>query len=324
MKHIHLVPVLFLFLSIISFTSCDDDGEFAIPPVQFVSKAAFTRLVDGKAWKYVESHEIKNDATMMAADYWDGLIGGAPEQYSFSGGELTTYMYIDSYPMKCYRTVEYTFVEGKNQVMSGTNDVFTVVSVSADRLCIIKHQATRADGKDIYVYAVYRAMTDYEQASLRQDYPYNLNTLSEDYPELPEQTAVTEADFTSLAVGQAWQCAKAHALFAGNRYCAADFFASGTELKPIDYEITADTVYETTRGGDPSTATRKGYTYTFNANGRYVETQGGTTFRIISLTADEMHMLQTRTWDYGRKHDTLYCIYRRTDAIRQAERTLFN
>ena len=324
MKHFHFVPVLFLFLSVISFTSCDEDGELVVPSVQLVSEADFTRLVDGKAWKYIESHEIKGDGTMMKSDYWRGLIGGAPEQYSFSGGEITTYMYIDSYPMKCYRTIKYTFAEGKNQVMSGANDVFTVVSVSADRLCIIKHQATKADGEDIYVYAVYRAMTDYEQASLKQNYPYNLSTINKDYPEMPEQTAVTEADFTDFAVNQAWQCTEAHALFVGNRYCAADFFASDTELKPVDYEITADSIYETTRGGNPSTDTRKGYKYTFNANGRFVETQGGTTFRIISLTADEMHTVQTREAGTDGKQADLYCIYRRTDTIQQAETTSFD
>lgn len=324
MKYLSIFSVLISLLSVAILTSCDDDGDLAVPSIQLVSEADFTRLVDGKAWKYVESHEIKGDGTMAKADYWAGLIGGGPVQYSFSGGEMTTYMYIDSYPLKCYRTQEYTFAEGKNQIMSGSDDVFTVVSVSADRLCLIKHQATRADGEDIYVYAVYRAMTAYEQASLKQNYPYNLNTINEDYPEMPEQTAVTEADFADLAVNQAWQCTEAHALFVSNRYCAADFFASNTELKPIDYEITADSIYETTRGGNPSTDMRKGYTYTFNANGRFVETHGGTTFRIISLTADEMHTVQTREVSGNGKQTSLYCIYRRADAIQPAERNQFN
>ena len=172
MKHFHFVPVLFLFLSVISFTSCDEDGELVVPSVQLVSEADFTRLVDGKAWKYIESHEIKGDGTMMKSDYWSGLIGGAPEQYSFSGGEITTYMYIDSYPMKCYRTIKYTFAEGKNQVMSGANDVFTVVSVSADRLCIIKHQATKADGEDIDAIKQYNIYSNGELLGSTEDMSY--------------------------------------------------------------------------------------------------------------------------------------------------------
>ena len=314
MKHLHFIASLFLLLLVASFTSCDEDGELVVPSVQFVSEADFTRLTDGKAWKYVESHELKGDGTMVKTDYWDGLIGGAPVQYSFDGDSITTYMYIDAYPMKCYKAEKYTFKEGANQVVSGQNDVFTVVSASADRLCIIKRQATRADGEDIYVYAVYRAMTAYEQASLKLDYPYNLNTIDEDYPRLPEQEAVTGAGFAAFAVGPAWRCAEAHALVFANRYSKADYFAHDTQLKPIDYEITADTVYETMRTADPSAAVRTGYAYTFNANGRFVETQGGTTFRILRLMEDEMHVVQIRQEPASGKQTSLYCVYRKADS----------
>ena len=248
---------------------------------------------------------------MRKADYWDGLVGGAPVQYGFSGDSITTYMYIDAYPMKCYKAARYTFEEGANRVVSGSTDVFTVVSVSRDRLCIIRRQATRADGNDVYVYAVYRAMTAYEQAALKQDYPYNLDTMDEDYPRLPEQEAVTDADFAALAVGRAWRCAEAHALVFANRYSKDGFFTDGTRLKPVDYEITADTVYEITQGEDPSASVREGYAYTFNANGRYVETQGGTTFHILRLTDDEMHLVQERADPVSGKAVRLYCIYRR-------------
>ena len=311
MKHLHFIASLFLFLSVISFTSCDEDGDLALPSVQLVSEPDFTSLVEGKAWKYVESHEIKDNGTMCKADYWDGLVGSAPVQYGFSGGALTTYMYIDAYPIHCYKAAKYTFEEGTNRVVSGSTDVFTVVSVSQDRLCIIRRQATRADGNDVYVYAVYRAMTAYEQAELKQDYPYNLDTMDEDYPQLPEQETVTETNFAALAVGKAWRCAEAHALVFANRYSKDGFFTDGTQLKPVDYEITADTVYEITQGEDPSAPVRKGYAYTFNANGRYVETQGGTTFHILRLTDDEMHLVQERADPASGKAVRLYCIYRR-------------
>ena len=56
---------------------------------------------------------------------------------------------------------------------------------------------------------------------------------------------------------------------------------------------------------------RKGYAYTFNANGRYVETQGGTTFHILRLTDDEMHLVQERADPASGKAVRLNCIYRR-------------
>ena len=259
-----------------SFTSCDEDGDLVVPPVRHVSGAEFARLVDGKAWKYVESHELNGDGTMRKDGYFEDLIGIGPEQYSFSGDSVTTYMYLDAYPLKCHKVERYTFQEG-----------------------------TR-----MYVYSVYRAMAAGERPSLKELYPVNLNTIDEDYPLLPEQEDLTEADFTALAVGRTWRCAEAHGLFVTGRYDKADFFATDTWMNPIDYEITADSVYEVTRLGGRPEPVRTGYAYTFNANGRYVETQGGTTFSILRLTADEMHLIQQRYNTAGGSSARLYCVYR--------------
>ena len=247
---------------------------------------------------------------MRKDGYFEDLIGIGPEQYSFSGDSVTTYMYLDAYPLKCHKVEKYTFQEGTNVIKAGQDDVFTVVSVSEDRLCILADKGSAADGKRMYVYSVYRAMAAGERPSLKELYPVNLNTIDEDYPLLPEQEDLTEADFTALAVGLTWRCAEAHGLFVTGRYDKADFFATDTWMNPIDYEITADSVYEVTRLGGRPEPVRTGYAYTFNANGRYVETQGGTTFSILRLAGDEMHLIQQRYNTAGGRSARLYCVYR--------------
>lgn len=310
MKHLRLVSALFISLTLFVLTSCDEDGDLVVPPVRHVSGAEFARLVDGKSWKYVESHELNGDGTMRKADYFEDLIGIGPEQYSFSGDSVTTYMYLDAYPLKCHKVEKYTFQEGTNVIKAGQDDVFTVVSVSEDRLCILADKGSAADGKRMYVYSVYRAMAAGERPSLKELYPVSLNTIDEDYPLLPEQEDLTEADFTALAVGRTWRCAEAHGLFVTGRYDKADFFATDTWMNPIDYEITADSVYEVTRLGGRPEPVRTGYAYAFNANGRYVETQGGTTFSILRLAGDEMHLIQQRYNTAGGSSARLYCVYR--------------
>ena len=141
MKHLHFIASLFLFLSVISFTSCDEDGDLALPSVQLVSEHDFNSLVEGKAWKDVESHEIKDNGTMCKADYWDGLVGSAPVQYGFSGGALTTYMYIDAYPIHCYTAAQYTFEEGPNRVVSGSTALLPLVRLSPARPCLLRPPA---------------------------------------------------------------------------------------------------------------------------------------------------------------------------------------
>lgn len=311
MKHFRLIPALFLLLAVSVLTSCDEDGEARMASLQLVSEAEFTRLVDGKAWTCVEAHEIKAGGTLRKAGYWDGLSGGSPAKYSFSGGEITTYMYLDSYPMHCRRTDKFTFGEGSNKVMSGQDEMFTVVSVSADRLCLIKHQSTTAGGKAIYIYAVYRAMTAAEQALLEQDYPYSLNTLDKDFPRLPEQETVTEADFKAKAVGRSWRCSEAHLTALANRYRAAGLQDDGETPWPPDYELASDTIYETPAGKTAVEGVRKARAYVFNANGMYIDMFDGTTLRILSLGADEMHVVEHRRGAAAGAAAARYCVYRR-------------
>lgn len=185
MKHLNSITSLFFLLALFFLTSCDDDEDTRVPSIRLMTAQEFTRCVDGKGWRHVESHEIKSNGNMDKADWWSGMIGAAPVQYSFGGGEMSTYMYIDSYPINGYVSGKYTFDEGTNRLMSDGKEVFTVVSADDNFLRLIKQQGTTGDGERIYLYSVYRAMTADELSSTMKNYPYNLNTLDQDYPVMP-------------------------------------------------------------------------------------------------------------------------------------------
>lgn len=309
MTNLHIRTALILVMSVILLASCDEDDEARLPSIRPVTKAEFTRCTDGKIWKHVDSYEIKGNGTMSKNSYWEDLIGGGPVQYGFNGGTVTTYLYIDAYPFSGYRTEDYTYNEATNQVMTGQYDLFTVVDVNDNELRLIKHQASTGDGKAIYVYSIYRAMTPGEASALKDSYPYNLGTLNEDYPEMPEQQRITAEDFNTKVAGQAWHCAEAHGIPLAGRYDKGDYFAGKTKLTPIDYEITADSIYEISADKATGTAVRKAYAYTYRANGFYVETAGETIFRIISLTEKEMRIVQQRHEPATGYRVDLYCIY---------------
>ena len=200
--------MLVLALSVSTLVSCEEDEEALLPALSHITADDFAGTVSGKGWRYVESHEIRDGRICSKRDYWDGLIGGAPVNYAFTGDSITEFIYVDAYPIKGYRSRKYTFDEATNGLMSGGDEVMRIVSVSESELRIIKHEASTADGEPIYVYAVYRAMTPWELAECKAGYPYDLDTFDDDYPRLPEQQRLTPGDFASLAVGRGWTCAE--------------------------------------------------------------------------------------------------------------------
>lgn len=311
MKHLDFHTALFVMLTFFFLTSCDEEDDARLPSIQLTTAQNLTRCVDGKGWRHVESHEIKTDGGIDKHDYWSGTTGSSPVQYSFSGGELSTYMYIDAYPISGYSTARYTFDEGTNRLMAGGNEVFTVLSVTPDELRIIKYQATTGNGGRIYVYSVYRAMTPAELSTLKKDYPYNLGTLDRDYPVMPEQKRITADDFARYAVGSAWHCAEAHETFTAYRYAAAPYVADKSRPAVPDYEFTADTIYAVTPAADGTVSAPRAAAYTYRANGFYVETATGDVIKILSLTANEMITVQRLRPPSGGEHVSLYCVYRK-------------
>lgn len=306
--------MLVLALSVSTLVSCEEDEEALLPALSHITADDFAGTVSGKGWRYVESHEIRDGRICSKRDYWDGLIGGAPVNYAFTGDSITEFIYVDAYPIKGYRSRKYTFDEATNGLMSGGDEVMRIVSVSESELRIIKHEASTADGEPIYVYAVYRAMTPWELAECKAGYPYDLDTFDDDYPRLPEQQRLTPGDFASLAVGRGWTCAEAHEMELSGRYKADSLQTSGEGLKPVDYYISADSL--TVFGSDPQSGapSLRSVAYAYRANGFYLETADKSGFRIVSLSPDEMRVV-SRQHDYAAGRTVrLYCVYRRMTA----------
>lgn len=320
MKHLKPLLLLVLALSVSTFVSCEEDEEALLPALSHITAEDFSVMVEGKGWRYVESHEIRGNRVYSKRDYWDGLIGGGPMNYAFSGDSITEFIYIDAYPIKGYKSKKYTFDETTNCLMSDGDEMMRVVSVSESELRIIKHEASTADGEPIYVYAVYRAMSPSEFISYKENYRYNLDSLDEEYPRLPEQQRLTAADFTALAVGQGWKCAEAHVMELGNRYAVGEFYSSGTRLKPVDYYISEDSLTVFSAGVNNGGTAMRSVAYNYRANGFYLETADKSGFRIVSLSAEEMRVV-SRRYDGSVNRDVrLYCVYRRMTADELAQK----
>lgn len=311
MKNINLYLLLLLVLAVPVLTSCEDDEEGVLPVAMRITADEFAERVDGKGWQYVESHEIRGNGKFSRHDYWESMTGGAPEQYAFCGDTLTTYMYVDAYTMNGYKSTKYTYDETTNRLMAGGTEVMRIISLTENELRCIRRQASTADGKQIFVYAVYRAMTPYELESLKANHPYDIDMLDQQHPAMPRQQRLTAADFASKAVGQTWECAEAHAVELEDRYNIDDFYAGGTRLKPVDFHLTADSL--TTFTTDPATGVRVESTtaYAYRPNGFYIETDGTAAIKIISLTADEMRAYRETVDPDGGNKVKLYCVYRR-------------
>lgn len=316
MKSINICTALLLTLAAATLTSCGEDDELAIPMPQHMTAGYVMAALDGKGWKHVESHEIKSNGTPEKQDYWHGLTGGGPVQYSFAGDSVTTYSYIDAYPISGYRKRKYTYNEQTNQLMTGGNEMFRIISVSANELRLIKYQAIKGDGTKIYVYSVYRAMNGSELASLARSYPYDLDSLNDKYPVLPEQTMVTAGDFKLKAVGNTWRCAEAHKTEKAGRYDKTEFYGDGTPYMPEDLHITADSLIWLPSGGSIEDGKARRVKYNYRPNGFYLDTGSGMGFKIISLSDRDMRIIRQQQAPDGKNAVTLYCVYRTERDVR--------
>lgn len=314
MKNINLYLLLVLALAAPALTSCDDEEEGMLPQVCRMTAAEFARIVDGKGWQYVESHELRSNGKYSRHDYWADLMGGAPGQYSFAGDTVTTYMYVDAYPISGYRSAKYAFDEATNRLMSDGTEIFRVLSATENELRIVRREATSAEGEAVYVYAVYRAMQPSELASLKENHPYNIDSLDEEHPRLPEQQRLTADDFRALAVGQGWKCTGAHAVELSGRYAAGVFYGGGTQPAAADYYITADSITMLTAAPGSSAPVKKTAAYAYRANGFFIEAEGMAGFKILTLDGGGMRILRRQHAPGGGTAVTLYCTYRRMTA----------
>lgn len=281
-----------------------------VPAPQPVLADYFTRCVSGKGWRYVESHEIKANGDIEKRDYWDGL-GGAPVEYFFTADTVTTYMDIDAYPLKGYRSRRFAFDGVGGRLTAGGSEVFRLISVNPDTLRIVKYQAIRGDGTPVYVYATYCSMSAQELDTCRREHRYNLDTFNSLYPALPVQQRLTKADFMSLAVGYGWKCTEVYKMETPWRYDAENCRGVLTNLVGEDYFISADSLTLYPRHALPRPGGAEKVKYTYLPNGFFVSTGLGTGFRVLSLCGDEMHILRRLPSAGGEQPVSLYCVYRR-------------
>lgn len=314
MKSLKRLKIIILAICAMSLAACDEEGEQVVPMPQNVTEALFDSCVNGKGWINVSSREVKQNGTLAKEEYWSNPDAGKPQQYLFCGDTLTTFLSTDAYDAEVYQESRYAYQPADHRLISSTGEVFKLISVSAEELCVLQYKGFSGNGEKIYVYSIYRPMSVEELASCREEHPYNLATINADCPTLPEQAAITLEFFKENAVNSGWKCAEAHRMTTSNRYAAANSVAADKVLSLGDIYITADSLILLKRGITRNVASCERQKYSFRANSFSLCTDTGASLRILSLTADEMLMLISNGTDGQRQGYNTYCIYKRMTA----------
>lgn len=311
MKNLNIFTMLLLAFAMSALTACSDDEDFNIPIPQQMTAEYVTATLDGKGWTHVESHEIKSNGTFEKEEYWSGLVGASPSDYSFSGDSVTTYSYIDAYPISGYRKRSYTYNEGSNSLMADGKEMFKIISLNENEMKLIKYQAIDGNGKKIYVYSTYRAMSSTELAECIKDHPYDLDSLNDKYPTLPEQMRITSEYFSRYAVGRGWKCTEAHRMEMAGRYDVANIYSDNGQDMAYSCFIAADTITWMTQQGEAAATASESIRYTYRANSFQLAADADRGFRIITLNDHEMRIIRRLQGNNGEGATELYCIYRR-------------
>lgn len=311
MKNLNVFTIFLLAFTMSILTACSEDEDFNIPIPQQMTAEEVMAALDGKGWQHVESHEVKSNGTIEREDYWTGMIGSGPSQYAFSSDSVTTYSYVDAYPISGYRTKKYTYNEATNQLMAGGNEMFRIISISENELKLIKYQAIDGKGKKIYIYSIYRAMSSTELAECMQNHPYDFDSFNEKYPALPEQMRITSEYFNRYAVGNGWKCTEAHKLETAGRYDITNIYRDNEPGMPDNCFIAGDTITWLPRCIGMAVKAAESAKYSYRPNGFYLSTDAGTGFKIIALNDSEMRIVRIQSEGNGGNVTELYCIYRK-------------
>ncbi len=314
MKNLNVFALFLMVFAMSALTACSEDEDLNIPIPQQMTAEYVMATLNGKGWQHVESHEIKSNGTVERQDYWTGMIGASPSQYAFSNDTVTTFSYIDAYPISGYRSKKYMYNEATNQLMADGSEMFKIISLSENELKLIKYQAIDGSGKKIYVYSTYRAMSGNELAECIKNHPYDLDSLNEKYPMMPEQMRITTEDFNRHAVGNGWICTEAHKLETAGRYNIDNIYDGSMPGMPGNCFIANDSITWLPQCTDTETAGAESTKYSYRANGFYLATDTGTGFRIIALSDNEMRIVKKQNEDGSGNGRELYCIYRKMTA----------
>lgn len=304
-----LWTIVWTLLTVCFLTACSEDGELVMPVPKDLSEQYVRNCLNGKGWMHVSSHELKDNLQLDKDDYWQGHIAIGPQQYFFKGDSITTFVTSDGLGIKGYTTDTYQYQRKTHQLNGKDAEYFKLIDVNENELKMLKYQAFNGNGRKIYVYSIYRRMTDAELQSVRQEHPYNLRTYNADYPMLPEQAKITPADFQQHALNRLWTCSEVYLLENDSRYQATNLLATDSTLCMPDYQLSTDSLcmnYPTAMKHDIANSRMP---YKYLANGYFLHTDNDADFHILTLTDSEMRVIRYIADPKTGKRTGYYCIY---------------
>lgn len=314
MLNLKRVKIILLVMLTVVLSACGEEDDQVVPMPQDVTAERFDSCVCGRGWVNVSSREVKQNGVLAKEDYWDNPDAGKPQQYFFSGDTLTTFLDTEAFAADGYQESRYAYKRAEHRLISTTGEVFQLISVSDDELCVLQYKGFSGNGEKIYIYSVYRPMSAAELQLCRNTHPYNLATINTDYPTLPEQMLITAADFKQNAVNSGWKCTESYPMETDRRYAAVSSRTAKNTLTPSDIYITADSLISFQRGVIHGLTVSNRQKYSFRANSFTLDTGTDTSLRILTLTANEMRLLITNATDDPQQCHGTYCIYKRMTA----------
>ncbi|MDO4159384.1 MAG: hypothetical protein Q4D41_02890 [Prevotellaceae bacterium] len=306
--------LVFLAVFAAILTACGEDGELAVPLPQDVSEEYLEECVSGKGWIEVVSHEIKSNGILDKRDYWQLPDVGSPVSFYFQNDSITIFHAIGTYQVNGYNTEKFTYDNVLHSLKNGEEEIFKILSVTPDEIRLVKYQELNGDGEKIYIYSVYRKMTDNELAECKQSHPYNLATFNDEYPLLPEQMQITLNDFAQKVVGHGWKCTEVHELETDNRYKANDIVNSAKRFSLDNIYISADSLITLPTAKSYVSSLINKTKYNYRANGYYISTESGSGLRILSVSSNEMKVIYNAGNENEKSAERLFCIYKRMTA----------
>lgn len=310
MSSLKRLKLIIAAMFIVVLAACGEEDEQVVPIPQDVAEARFDSCVNGKGWIHVSSREVKQNGTLAKEEYWSNPDAGKPQQYFFGGDTLTTFLSTEAYNAAVYKVSRYTYKRAERRVVSPRGEVFKLISVSPEELCILQYKGFSGNGERIYLYSIYRPMNAGELALCRREHPYNVATINSEYPMLPEQALITPTDFKQKAIGHGWKCAKAYRMATENRYAAASSRSRTGQAALANLYFTADSLIAFKSGVLSGFTVSGRQKFSFRANSFSLDTGTGAGVKILSLTADEMRLLLPSAAIGSQDGTVFYCIYR--------------
>ncbi len=162
----YLGILLLFFLGMVGFSACSDDdflfdenGVCYSKNVQHITAEQFKNIVEGYGWSEVSTHEIYSNGKMEKKEYWSDMIGGSSRTMEvLKDGKLKEY-YSFMPGASGYVLRDYSFDEESNRLYI-QNRYIQVLSASKTQFTVIQEYGVRSDGSKVYVYSVFKRMTD--------------------------------------------------------------------------------------------------------------------------------------------------------------------